>query len=129
MSKGQDVSALYPDVVKNVVCPNMTVKKLVYMYIVHYAELEPDPALLAINNFQRDMQNENQLIRALGLRVLSSIRLRVIVQVIVLAVKKACKDGSPYVRKAAAHAIPKIYKCVLPIYHKTVVGLTFFLQP
>ncbi len=53
------------------------------MYIVHYAELEPDPALLAINNFQRDMQNENQLIRALGLRVMSSIRLRVIVQVCV----------------------------------------------
>eukprot|EP01089_Gocevia_fonbrunei_P000934 TRINITY_DN10905_c0_g1_i1.p1 TRINITY_DN10905_c0_g1~~TRINITY_DN10905_c0_g1_i1.p1 ORF type:complete len:386 (+),score=71.24 TRINITY_DN10905_c0_g1_i1:178-1335(+) len=109
MSKGRDVSILYPDVVKNVIVKNMQIKKLVYMYIVHYAELEPEPALLAINNFQRDMASENQLMRALGLRVMSSIRLRVIVQVVVIAIKKACKDGSPYVRKAAAHAIPKIY--------------------
>jgi AP-3 complex subunit beta len=109
MSKGTDVSGLYPDVVKNVICKNMGVKKLVYMFLVHYAELEPDPALLAINNFQRDMQSDNQLLRALGLRVMSSIRLRVIVQVVVLAIRKAAKDSSPYVRKAAAHALPKVY--------------------
>jgi AP-3 complex subunit beta len=119
MSKGHDVSELYPDVVKNVVCPNMVVKRLVYMYIVHYAELEPDPALLAINNFQRDMQNDNPLIRALGLRVMSSIRLRVIVQVVVLAAKKASKDGSPYVRKAAAHSLPKVYRLVRTCHKQT----------
>jgi len=126
MSKGTDVSALYPDVVKNVVCKNLVVKKLVYMYIVHYAELEPDPALLAINNFQRDMQSENQLIRALGLRVMSSFRLRVIVQVVVLAVKKGAKDSSPYVRKAAAHAIPKLYSLdeeQLPDLIEILIGL------
>jgi AP-3 complex subunit beta len=115
MSKGTDVSGLYPDVVKNVICKNMGVKKLVYMFLVHYAELEPDPALLAINNFQRDMQSDNQLLRALGLRVMSSIRLRVIVQVVVLAIRKASKDSSPYVRKAAAHALPKVYSYVLPL--------------
>jgi len=109
MSKGTDVSSLYPDVVKNVICKNMAIKKLVYMFLVHYAELEQDPALLAINNFQRDMQSENPLVRALGMRVMSSIRLRVIVQVVVLAIRKAAKDSSPYVRKAAAHSLPKVY--------------------
>ncbi|KAL6049496.1 AP-3 complex subunit beta [Balamuthia mandrillaris] len=109
MSKGKDVSLLYPSVVKNVFCKNMQIKKLVYMYLVHYAELEPDPALLAINNFQRDMASDNPLMRALGLRVLSSIRLKVIVQVVVLSCKKAAKDTSAYVRKAAAQALPKVY--------------------
>lgn len=64
VSKGKDVSALFPDVVKNVVCQNLEVKKLVYVYLTHYAELEPEPALLAINTFQKDLKDQNPLIRA-----------------------------------------------------------------
>lgn len=45
-----------------------------------------------------------------ALRVLSSIRLKVIVQIIILAIKKCITDTSPYVRKTAAHAIAKVYK-------------------
>jgi AP-3 complex subunit beta len=41
---------------------------------------------------------------------MSSIRVLDIVQVIVLAIEKSVKDSSPYVRKAAAHAIPKVYR-------------------
>lgn len=52
ISKGRDVSSLYPAVVKNVVSENLEIRKLVYMYLVHYAELEPEVALLAINTFQ-----------------------------------------------------------------------------
>ena len=64
VSKGRDVSALFPDVVKNVVCQNLEVKKLVYVYLTHYAEIEPEPALLAINTFQKDLKDQNPLIRA-----------------------------------------------------------------
>lgn len=48
MSKGRDVGNLFPDVVKNVVCQNVEVKRLVYIYLTHYAEIEPEPALLGI---------------------------------------------------------------------------------
>lgn len=55
-------------------------------------------------------QDPNQLIRACALRVLSSIRVPVIVPIMMLAIKDAVSDMSPYVRKTAAHAIPKLYK-------------------
>jgi AP-3 complex subunit beta len=49
-------------------------------------------------------------VRALALRVLSSIRVHVIVPVVILAVRKCALDPSPHVRKAAAHAVPKMYR-------------------
>ena len=56
------------------------------------------------------LQDPNQLIRASALRVLSSIRVPMIVPIMQLAVKEAVMDMSPYVRKTAAHAIPKLYR-------------------
>lgn len=108
ISLGKDASTFFPDVVKNVVAPSLEVKKLVYLYLVHYAEEKQDLALLAINSFQKDLSDHNQHIRALSLRVLSSIRVKVILQVVILAISKAAKDSSSYVRKAAAHAIGKV---------------------
>lgn len=55
-------------------------------------------------------QDPNQLIRASALRVLSSIRVTIIVPIMMLAIKEAASDMSPYVRKTAAHAIPKLYR-------------------
>ena len=59
------------------------------------------------------MQDPNQLIRASALRVLSSIRVSMIVPIMMLAIKESVTDMSPYVRKTAAHAIPKLYRFVL----------------
>jgi AP-3 complex subunit beta len=50
-----------------------------------------------------------QLIRASALRVLSSIRVPLIIPIVMLAIKDSAQDMSPYVRKTAAHAIPKLY--------------------
>ncbi|PRP87640.1 hypothetical protein PROFUN_04667 [Planoprotostelium fungivorum] len=116
MSKGRDVSTLFPSVVKNVISKNVELKKLVYMYLVHYAEQEQDSALLAINTFQKDLSNQSQYIRASALKVLSSIRVKIIVQIIIMAIQKGIKDSSAYVRKTAAHAIPKV--CSMDPDHK-----------
>ncbi|EGG21253.1 beta adaptin [Cavenderia fasciculata] len=110
LSKGRDVSEVFPQVVKNVIAKNFELKKLVYMYLVHYAEIEHDSALLAINTFQKSLSDKSQVIRASALRVMSSIRVVDIIQVIVLAIEKCVKDSSPYVRKAAAFAITKVHK-------------------
>ncbi|XP_069948502.1 AP-3 complex subunit beta-2 isoform X2 [Cherax quadricarinatus] len=109
VAKGRDASELFPAVVKNVVSANLEVKKLVYVYLVRYAEEQQDLALLSISTFQRALKDPNQLIRACALRVLSSIRVPVIVPIMMLAIKDAVTDMSPYVRKTAAHAIPKLY--------------------
>nr|CAD7200958.1 unnamed protein product [Timema douglasi] len=109
VAKGRDASELFPAVVKNVVSKNIEVKKLVYVYLVRYAEEQQDLALLSISTFQRALKDPNQLIRASALRVLSSIRVPMIVPIVLLAIKDSASDMSPYVRKTAAHAIPKLY--------------------
>jgi AP-3 complex subunit beta len=80
------------------------------MYLVRYAEDLPDLALLSISTFQKGLSDPNQLIRASALRVLSSIRVPVIVPIMQIALKQAASDMSPYVRKTAAHALPKLYQ-------------------
>ncbi|XP_034943244.1 AP-3 complex subunit beta-2 [Chelonus insularis] len=109
VAKGRDASDLFPAVVKNVVSKNIEVKKLVYVYLVRYAEDQQDLALLSISTFQRALKDPNQLIRASALRILSSIRVPMIVPIVMLAIKDSASDMSPYVRKTAAHAIPKLY--------------------
>uniref|UniRef100_A0AAY5ETU5 AP-3 complex subunit beta n=1 Tax=Electrophorus electricus TaxID=8005 RepID=A0AAY5ETU5_ELEEL len=109
IAKGKNASELFPAVVKNVANKNLELKKLVYVYLVRYAEEQQDLALLSISTFQRALKDPNQLIRASALRVLSSIRVPIIVPIMMLAIKEAASDLSPYVRKTAAHAIQKLY--------------------
>ncbi|KAE9007835.1 AP-3 complex subunit beta-1 [Phytophthora rubi] len=112
ISKGEDVSAFFADVVKNVIVASVEVKKLVYMYLVHYADANSqcrELALLSINSFQKDLADPNQLIRALALRVMTSIRVRDILQIQLLAIRKCAADESAYVRKCATNAISKVF--------------------
>ncbi|KAJ7773104.1 adaptin N terminal region-domain-containing protein [Mycena metata] len=110
ISKGRNVSEYFAQVVKNVASQNLEIRKLVYIYLLRYAEQEPDLALLSINTFQKDLTDSNPLIRAMALRVLSGIKVPMIGSIVVLAIKKCAADMSPYVRKAAALAIPKCYE-------------------
>lgn len=82
---------------------------MIYVYLVRYAEEQQDLALLSISTFQRALKDPNQLIRASALRVLSSIRVEMIAPIMLLAIKESVCDMSAYVRKVAAHAIPKLF--------------------
>ena len=112
-TSGKDVSQFFPDVVKNVIVKDVEVKKFVYMYLSYYADQDDttrELALLSINSFQRDMSSPNMLLRSLALRVMCSIRIRDIIQLQMLAVSTCARDSSPYVRKTAAYALPKLYR-------------------
>jgi len=100
----------FSSVVKNVANPNIEVKKLVYIYLVHYAESDPDLALLSVNAIQKSLTDQNPQVRALALRTMSGMRVPVISQIVSLAIKRGIGDMSPHVRKAAALAIPKCYQ-------------------
>eukprot|EP00727_Mastigamoeba_balamuthi_P004329 m51a1_g13894 Adaptor protein complex 3 (AP-3), beta subunit (1175) ;mRNA; r:711313-716670 len=110
ISKGRDVSSLFPDVIKNVIAQNVEIRKLVYMFIVHYSEVEPQNALLGINSLQKAMSEHNQMLRASALRCMSNIRVKDIAQLIVLSVQKGAKDSSAHARRTAALAVPKILR-------------------
>ncbi|KAK3294263.1 AP-3 complex subunit beta-like protein [Chaetomium fimeti] len=110
MYRGQKTLPLFSSVVKNVASPNLEIKKLVYIYLIHHAEQEPDLALLSINTIQKSLSDTNPQVRALALRTMSGIRVPVISQIVSLAIRKGAGDMSPYVRRAAALAIPKCYR-------------------
>ena len=82
------------------------------MYLVHYADHDAtcrNLALLSINAFQRGLSDSEQWIRALALRVLTSIRVNDVIQIQILAVQTCTKDSSRYVRKCASNALGKLY--------------------
>ena len=109
ISMGRDVCAFFPAVVKNVGATDERLKRLVYIYLQHYAGRQPDVALLSVNAFQKDLAHRNQHVRAQALKVLTSIRLPIIHAVVVMALSKAVRDGSAYVRQTAALAVPKVH--------------------
>ncbi|KAF8754219.1 non-SMC mitotic condensation complex subunit 1 [Rhizoctonia solani] len=113
VSKGRNVSEFFAQVVLNVASPNLEIRKLVYIYLIRHAASEPDLTLLSINTFQKDLADPNPLIRAMALRVLSAIGVPMTGNVVAMGIKKCATDPSPYVRKAAALAIPKCYAWVL----------------
>ncbi|OJD13338.1 hypothetical protein AJ78_06196 [Emergomyces pasteurianus Ep9510] len=110
MYRSEPCLPFFSSVVKNVANPNIEVKKLVYIYLLHHAESEPDLALLSINAIQKSLTDQNPQVRAMALRTMSGIRVPVINQIVSLAIKRGCGDMSPQVRKAAALAIPKCYR-------------------
>jgi AP-3 complex subunit beta len=113
MSKGRDVSDFFPHVVKLTGATSLEVRKMVYMYLVQYSDHDDtcrELALLSINSFQRGLADAEQLIRALALRALTSIRVEEIIHIQILAVQTcALSDRSPYVRKCAANALSKLW--------------------
>ena len=109
MSEGINMSELYPEVVKSIICQDTQVQQLVYLYLMHYAEFKPQEALLSVNTLQMHLKSSDAAIRAQALRVLTSIRLPLIVQLQILAVENTIRDSSNYVRKLAMHALAKIH--------------------
>ncbi|XP_051121895.1 AP3-complex subunit beta-A [Andrographis paniculata] len=109
IAQGFDVSTYFPQVVKNVASQSLEVKKLVYLYLLHYAEKRPNETLLSINYFQKDLGDPNPLVRAWALRTMAGIRLHVIAPLVLVAVGKCARDPSVYVRKCAATALPKLH--------------------
>ncbi|PWZ00278.1 hypothetical protein BCV70DRAFT_231892 [Testicularia cyperi] len=110
ISKGRDASQFLPAVLKLTSCSNLDVRKLVYIVLLRYANLNPDLTLLSINSFQRDLSDPSPLIRAMALRVLSSIKVSMVAPIVFMAVAKATRDPNLYVRKIAALAIPKCFQ-------------------
>ncbi|KAG6671143.1 hypothetical protein I3843_Q012600 [Carya illinoinensis] len=120
IAQGFDVSNFFPQVVKNVASQSLEVKKLVYLYLLHYAEKRPNEALLSINCFQKDLGDPNALVRGWALRTMAGIRLHVIAPLVLVAVGKCARDASVYVRKCAANALPKLYDLRLEEHNSAI---------
>jgi vesicle coat complex subunit len=105
----QDVSGLFPDVLKNMQTEDIEQKKLVYLYLINYAKTQPDLVILAVNTFVKDSDDQNPLIRALAIRTMGCIRVEKIIDYLAGPLQKCLHDENPYVRKTAAICVAKLY--------------------
>lgn len=108
MSLGRDMSSLFPDVVKNTT-GDLSMKKLVYLYIINYAHANADLSILIVNTFLKDANDFNPLIRALAIRTMALVPLENITEYLCDPLHAALKDKDPYVRKTAAVCVAKLY--------------------
>jgi vesicle coat complex subunit len=109
MTLGKDVSALFPDVLKNIATHDLGQKKLVYLYLMNYAKSHPELCILAVNTFVQDSEDPNPLIRALAIRTMGCIRVDKMVDYLGEPLRKTLKDESPYVRKTAVICVAKLF--------------------
>ncbi|VEU22995.1 DEKNAAC104069 [Brettanomyces naardenensis] len=109
MTVGKDVSALFPDVLKNIATHDLEQKKLVYLYLMNYAKTNPELCILATNTFVQDSEDPNPLVRALAIRTMGCIRVDKMVDYLAIPLKRTLKDDNPYVRKTAAICVAKMF--------------------
>eukprot|EP01114_Cavostelium_apophysatum_P004384 TRINITY_DN1460_c0_g1_i1.p1 TRINITY_DN1460_c0_g1~~TRINITY_DN1460_c0_g1_i1.p1 ORF type:complete len:890 (+),score=280.85 TRINITY_DN1460_c0_g1_i1:39-2708(+) len=109
MTVGKDVSMLFTDVLNCIQTNNLELKKLVYLYVINHAKMQPERAILAVNTFQRDASDPNPLIRALAIRTMGCIRVDKVTEYLCEPLRNCLKDKDPYVRKTAALCVAKLY--------------------
>ncbi|WFD36215.1 beta-adaptin [Malassezia cuniculi] len=109
MTVGKDVSALFPDVLKNMQTEDIEQKKLVYLYLMNYAKTQPELVILAVNTFVKDSEDPNALIRALAIRTMGCLRAEKIIDYLPDPLNRCLHDDNPYVRKTAVLCVAKFF--------------------
>lgn len=109
MSLGKDVSYLFPDVLKSIATYDLQQKKLVYLYLMNYAQKHPELCILAVNTLLRDAEDTNPLVRSLAIRTMGCIRVNKIIDYINTPLNKTLNDENAYVRKTAVLCVAKLF--------------------
>ena len=109
MTLGVDCSKLFFEMVKASITEDIVLKKMVFLYIVNYADQIEEGSILAINTFLKDMKNPNPKIRGLALRSLCSLKFKGAYEYFANSLYDSLKDAHPYVRKTAVIALLKVY--------------------
>ena len=119
MTLGIDVSRLYPEMVKASRTEDVVMKKMIYLYLINYAEQNQELAILAINTFWMDIKQQNHKIRGLALRSLCSLRFDGVTQYLQQAIQECLHDVDPYVKKTAIIGCVKFYHMSKKEFKKT----------
>lgn len=109
MTLGIDVSPLFSEMVMASATTDLVQKKMVYLYLVNYAESNSELAILAVNTLQKDCRDDDPMIRGLALRSLCSLNLQNMVEYLQPAVQRALEDVNGYVRKTAVIGVVKLF--------------------
>ncbi|KAG5490850.1 hypothetical protein JKF63_00972 [Porcisia hertigi] len=118
MTMGRDVSHLFVDVVKLGPSTDLELKKLVYLYVLSTARLQPEKALLVVNTLLQDTTNSSPVVRALSLRTMMCIRVASVLEYTLEPLRRAVADPDPYVRKTAAMGLGKLFHSDVSLFYQ-----------
>ena len=82
---------------------------MIYLYLGNYAESNSELAIMAINTYQRDLENNDPKIRGLALRCLFNMKFAGVIDYLPNAIMKGINDLDPYVKKTAIMACIKYF--------------------
>lgn len=110
MTLGVDVSKLFHEMVKASYINDIVTKKMVYLYIVNYAE-ESDSPFMAVSTLINDIiKSDNPKVRGLALRSLCSMKFKGVYEYYSKVLYDCLRDSHEYVRKTAVLAMLKVYR-------------------
>lgn len=109
MTMNNDMSSLFPDIIQCMRIPELEIKKMCFLFLMNYARLKPDLAVSASPVLIHDLDDQNPLVRALALRTMSYIHVRVLNEELIEPLKRLLRDKDPYVRKTAAICVAKLH--------------------
>ena len=112
MRGGENVGELFTSMLRCVKTDDVELKRLVYLYLVHYSLQESEQSIMIVNTIIQDSQDGNPLVRALALRTMSRIHIEGVAENMIIPLKQRLEDPDPYVRKTAALSVAKLYDIV-----------------
>lgn len=110
MTLGVDVSSLYSLMILASATHDQVEKKIIYLYLTHYAEKNSELALLMVNTLRKDSEDEDPVIRSLALRSFSSLKIPIAIEHIEPILKNGLNDSVGYVRKTAVMGCLKFFQ-------------------
>ncbi|KAH9599748.1 Clathrin/coatomer adaptor [Trypanosoma melophagium] len=109
MTIGRDMSGQFSDIAPLCSSSDLTIKRLVYLYLMQYSRTQPQKAVLQAGTFVKDTLNDSPLIRGAALRTMTSLLVPVMVDFITAPLLRCLEDSDPYVRRIAAFGTLKLY--------------------
>lgn len=86
---------------------------------MHCAAVSPELALLSINAYQKDLSDPNPLVRAGAIKTLAAMNLDDIRSLVGVAITRAARDTSWYVRRATADAVIALWRADSSPYNQS----------
>lgn len=105
-----NVEYFFADVLKNITSHDPKVKRLVYVYLLRFAERDPDLALLSVNSIQKLLNDSDQELRCFAIKALCDIKIQSLIPIIIHSLKKAVSDPSALVRSEVVYGLLKLYR-------------------
>lgn len=105
-----NVEHFFADVLKNITSHDPKVKRLVYVYLLRFAERDPDLALLSVNSIQKLLNDSDQELRCFAIKALCDIKIQSLIPIIIHSLKKSVSDPSALVRAEVAYGLLKLYR-------------------